>query len=604
MITAGATSSRTFEPRMREAGAAARALLMKAAARHWNADWSQLDTAGGFVTGPNGRLRFAELAEAAAGETIPDELPLRGGLQNRLYGRSLPRLDLPSKVDGSAEFAGDVRLPDLVYAASRAAPSRGARLASFDKAAALRVPGAIGVYDQPDWIAVVASNWWAANRAVGAAKPQWRVPERPPGGAAIEQSLIEALERDEGTRIFSRGDVASAYRGGLPLRAHYRVDPAPNAPLETLTATARLTGDQLEIWAPAQAPEIARAAAARAAAMRQDSVILYQAPIGGGYGRKLEVRAIEQAAMLAVRTRRPVQLVWSRTEESVQDTFRPPARAMMTARLGPNGAILGWQSRIAAPDMRSQQRGRLGGQARLLAAPADPLAGAVPPYDIPALWVDHLPAEIGLPLGLWRSAAHSYCAFFTESFVDELARQANIEPLSFRMQMLGSNPRLARCLSTAAALGGWDGGPPGSGMGIACHSGFGAHIATLVEIELDPSQRPRVVRAVCTVDCGRVVNPDIVKQQIEGGLLFGIAAATANRIGFDGVRPSAHGVSDFGFSGLAGTPEVSVEIVDCEELPGGATELSVPTAAPAIANALFALAGRRRRSLPLSPGSH
>jgi isoquinoline 1-oxidoreductase beta subunit len=600
MLTAGSTSIRAFEPRMREAGAAARLLLMKAAARRWNADWTTLDTAGSFVTGPLGKLRFGELAEQAVREELEDDLPARGGLDNRLYGQPLARLDLPSKVDGTTQFAGDVRLPDLVYAASRSAPSADSRLIGFDKQATLDVPGVIGIFDSPGWMAVVASNWWAANRGLGAAKPEWRIPGDIPTDESISSALIAALERDEGSRIFSRGDVAQVYREGPVLRAHYVAMPAANAPLETLTATARFAADRLEIWAPTQAPQIARQAAAEAAGLGESQVSLYPAPIGGGYGRKIEVRAIEQAAMLAMRTRRPVQLVWSRVEESVQDTFRAPARASMTARLGPNGAILAWQTRIAAPDILPQLRRRLGNSARLLAEPASPMAGAVPPYGIPAILVDHLPAEIALPFGLWRSGAHGYTAFFTECFVDELSRQANIEPLSFRMQMLGSNPRLARCLTTAAALGGWDGGQPGSTMGIACHSAFGSHIAVLVEIEMAASA-PRVLRAVASVDCGRVVNPNILKQQIEGGLVFGIAAATGRAIAFDGRRPSALGFRDFGFPALAASPEISVEIIDSEEEPGGATELGVPVAAPAIANAVFALTGRRPRTLPLFP---
>ena len=307
--------------------------------------------------------------------------------------------------------------------------------------------------------------------------------------------------------------------------------------------------------------------------------------------------------MLAARTRRPVQLVWSRVEESVQDTFRPPARASMTARLGPSGAILGWQTRIAAPPLLPQLEERLGGAARLLAETASPMAGAVPPYDIPAVLVDHLPAAIDRPFGLSRGGAHGYTAFFTECFVDELSRQANIEPLSFRMQMLGGNPRLARCLSTAAALGGWDGGQSGSAMGLACHSAFGSHIATLVEIEMDPAQRPRVLRAINVVDCGRVINPNILKQQIEGGLIFGISAATGDAVHFDGTRPSARGLGDLALLTLGGSPEISVEIVDSQEEPGGATDLAVATAAPAIANAVFALTGRRLRALPLSLGA-
>jgi isoquinoline 1-oxidoreductase beta subunit len=297
-----------------------------------------------------------------------------------------------------------------------------------------------------------------------------------------------------------------------------------------------------------------------------------------------------------------VQLTWSRLEESVQDTFRAPARAQILARLDEGGVILGWQARIASPDTGSQLEARLRGGAMAMAAIGDPVAGAVPPYAIPAVVVDYLLAETGLRVGAWRSGAHSSSAFFTESFMDELARISGIEPLSFRMQMLGDNPRLARCLTTAATIGGWDGGPPGSGMGIACHSAFGSHVAALVEVEVAGDQSIRVQRAVCAVDCGRVVNPNIVRQQIEGGLVFGIAAATGQPLGFEEGRPNFRGINQFGFPTLAASPEVSVELLDSEEEPGGVTELAVPVAAPAVANALHALTGRRLRALPLRVG--
>ncbi|MGA9582110.1 MAG: molybdopterin cofactor-binding domain-containing protein [Allosphingosinicella sp.] len=602
MLTAGSTSIRAFERPLREAGAGARALLMKAAAGRWGVEWETLDTAAGFVIDGTRRLGFAELAEEAAGEALPDYLPIRAGIDNRLAGQPLPRLDSPSKVDGSAPFAGDIRLPEMVYASVRAGPTEDSRLARWKKDEGLKVPGVFGALDAPGWVACVATNWWAANRGVEALEPVWDVPHPPVSSESIEAALIGALERDEGRRAYGRGDLAEAFEGGSVLRGHYGAGPAAGAPLETLTATARLGGDRLEIWAPTQAPGLAKAAAARVAGLSEGQVTLYPTLVGGGYGRKLETRAIEQAAMLAVRTKRPVQLIWSRIEESAQDSFRAPARAHLLARLDPAGMILGWQARIAAPDTGAQLEARLRGPEGAMAAIGDPTAGAVPPYAIPAVAVDYLPAETGIRVGGWRSGAHSYTAFFTESFMDELARIAGIEPLSFRMQMLGDNPRLARCLTTAATLGGWDGGTPGSALGIACHSAFGSHVAALVEVEVTAEQNVRVIRAVCAADCGRIVNPDLVRQQIEGGMIFGIAAATGNSIGFERGRPDALGFGHFGFPSAAVSPEVTIELLESEEEPGGATELGVPVAAPAIANALHALTGRRLRSLPLRVG--
>ena len=602
MATAGSTSIRAFERPMREAGAAARALLMKAAARRWGVEWDSLDTAQGFVVQGAQKIRFAELAEEAAGEELPDYPLLRGGVENRLTGRPVPRLDIPSKIDGSARFAADVRLPEMVFASVRSGPTPRSRLLRLDRSGAAGIAGVLGIFDSSRWVAVVASNWWAADRALERLEMEWEIGPNAPSDSSIEGALAAALDGDEGTSVFSRGDVASVFGEAPPPQATYSASAMANAPLETLTATARLSGDLLEVWAPAQAPGIARDAAARAAGLSPAQVTLYPMPIGGGYGRKLEVRAIEQAVVLALKLGRPVQLVWSRKEESMQDTMRPPARARMEARLGEGGIVLGWKARIAAPEVAPRLEERLGPDARLLRGPASATSGAVPPYAIPAVEIEHVAADTDIEAGLWRSGAHGYTCFFTECWMDELARQANIEPLSFRMQMLTDNPRLARCLSTAATLGGWDGGQPGSAMGIAAHSAFGSHIGTLVEIELDETQRVRVLRAVSAVDCGRVINPDILRQQIEGGLLFGIAAASGNRVGFERGRPTPRGFGHLAFPTLAGSPEVTVEIVESDEEPGGATELGVPTAAPAMANALFALTGRRLRSLPLTIG--
>jgi isoquinoline 1-oxidoreductase beta subunit len=385
------------------------------------------------------------------------------------------------------------------------------------------------------------------------------------------------------------------------LGARYSVGLAPSAALETLTATAQVSGDRLEIWAPTQAPGLARAAAARAAGMSEDRVTVYPMLVGSGYGRKIETDAIEQAAAITMRLGRPVQLTWPRIEELKRDSFRAPAVGSMTAVFGPGAVLTGWQARIAAPPTTAQVAERLA-VPRLGGPDASAVAGAVPPYSIPSVVVDYLPAEIAFRTGLWRSGAHSYSCFFTECFVDELARRAGIEPLSFRMQMLGGNPRLARCLSTAAALGGWDGGQAGSNMGIAAHSAFGSHIALLVEVAVTREQRVRVLRAVAAVDCGRIIHPEIVKQLVEGGIVYGIAGATGNPIEIRDGMPTARTIADLRLPVLAGSPEVTVEIVESQEDPGGVTELGVPPAGPAVANALHALTGRRLRSLPLVIG--
>ena len=416
------------------------------------------------------------------------------------------------------------------------------------------------------------------------------MPHPPVSSESIDAALTGALERDEGRRVYGRGDLADAFEGGNVLRGHYRAGPAASAPLETLTATARLGGDRLEIWAPTQAPGLARAAAARVAGLGEAQVTLYPTLAGGGYGRKLETRAIEQAAMLAMRAQAagPAHLVAARGERPGRLPGAGPGAIAGPARQG--GIVLGWQARIAAPDTGAQLAARLRGGAAAMAAIGDPVAGAVPPYAIPAVAVDYLPAETGIRIGGWRSGAHSYTAFFTESFMDELARLSGVEPLSFRMQMLGDNPRLARCLTTAATFGGWDGGAPGSAMGIACHSAFGSHIATLVEVEVDRrAEDPGAARGLR----GRLRADRQPRPRPAAGRgrprSSGSPPRPATRSASSGGRPDVRGFDHFGFPTLAALARRHASNCSTARTSRAeSTELAVPTAAPAIANALHA----------------
>ncbi|MES1973010.1 MAG: molybdopterin cofactor-binding domain-containing protein [Pseudomonadota bacterium] len=609
LLTGGSTSVRAFEDDLRQAGAAARVLLCKAAARRWKVDWRACGTAGGFVVHGDDKLRFGELAAEAAGGSLPNPLPLRAGEANRLHGQSLPRLDVPSKVDGSANFAGDVRLPGMVFAAIRQGPVGDSTLLSVDRAAADRIRGVLSVATNDRWVAAIANNWWAANQALGALRPRFATRGAIISSPGIDDALTAALD-GPGERMAAEGDLSAVFKGAHLVTAEYRVGLAVHAAIETMTATARYEGGRLELWLPTQAPGLARSAAAAAIGISEGNVIVYPMLIGGSFGANLEHLVAEQAAILAEKLRRPVQLVWSRSEEMMHDRYRAPAAARMSARLGPNGQILGWLAKIAAPATGRELAGRLmAGDKTVRAALALPglgdayaVAGARPFYRMPAYAIDHHPADIGVPTGHWRSGAHSYTAFFTECFLDELAHVAGTEPLSFRIGMLGGDARLARCLSTAAALGGWEGGIQGSGQGIACHSFRGSHIAVLAEAHIDEGQNPVVDRIVAAVDCGRQVNPDVVRQQIEGGLIFGMAAALGGGTSFTENLADARTFGDIDLPALADIPDITVELIRSEADPGGVGELAVPPVAPAIANALQASTGFRMRTLPLIPG--
>jgi isoquinoline 1-oxidoreductase subunit beta len=607
-LTGESSTVRAFEDDLRRAGAAARALLCQAAGKRWDADWRACDTAGGFVTRGDDKLRFGELAAEAAGYKVPKDVPLRTGRANRLTGKALPRLDLPAKVDGSANYAADVRLPGMVYASIRTGPLGDTIYKSANKKAARKRDGVISIIEHNRWVAAVATTWWAANQALNAMAPKFETRGPFPASRDAKDILEKALDED-GIKAAEIGDADAAISTSKLLKAEYFVDLAPHAAMEPMAATARIKDGMLELWLPTQVPGLARKAAARASGYAEASVVVHPMMIGGSFGRKYETEIAAQAAIIATKVDAPVQLIWSRAEDMKQDRFRPAAAARMFAKMGSAGQIEAWRARIAAPATLAEMQARIVDGKRSFeaveaaGATTDPTttAGAIPPYGMPNISVRHHPANIRIPTGKWRSGAHSYTAFFNESFIDELSKQSGVEPFSFRMAMLGGNPRLAFCLSKVAVLGGWQGGGAGTRQGIACHSMLGSHVAVLAEAHVGDNQRVIVDRLVAVADLGRVVHPDIARQQIEGALIFGMAAATGNRVNVERGTADPQRLGALGLPRLADCPDIIVELIPSTAAPGGVGEVAVPPVAPAIANALFAGSGRRYRSLPLIP---
>lgn len=599
MLTGFSTSVRAFEAPLRAAGAAARIALCMVAADRWDADWRACDTEAGFVVRGNDRLRFAELAEEAAARTPPDPPPLRAPGAGRLSGQPIARIDAPARIDGSARFAADVRLPDMLFAAIRQAPPGDSRLVRIDKAAARAIPDLVAIVDNPGWVAAVADNGWAANRALDALAPRFETKGGLPDSASIEAALDKAMAAD-GTRILEHGKPEPLL-GDNAVRAEYSAGLAAHAAIETPAATARVAGDRLELWVGTQAPAATRAAVARATGFAEADVVVYPMPIGGGFGAGFDMRVAGQAAILAVKLRRPVQLGWSRVEDMLHDRFRPPARAKMAAALGPGGSIAAWHAAIAVPAAVRETMAALRPGVPI-GHGGEPAAvdGALPPYAFASHAVDHHPATIGLPTGVLRGEGAGYATFFAESFIDELAARAGIDPLSFRIGLLGDQPRLAHCLSTAATLGGWQGGTRGSAQGLACFAGYGSFIAVLAEAHVGEDGRIAVDRLSASVDCGRLINPDLVRQQIEGGLLFALPAAIGDPITLTAGLVDQRRIGALGLPTLARIPEIRIDIVASKADPGGASGLAVPPVAPAIANALATATGHRTRHLPLS----
>ncbi|MEC9016861.1 MAG: molybdopterin cofactor-binding domain-containing protein [Pseudomonadota bacterium] len=607
MLTGGGTSIPMFHDAYRDAGAAARVLLCKAAAARWSIPWESCDIQEGLISdGAQRRMKIGDVAGEAMAFDLPPILPYRQGQDGRLAGQDLARLDTPSKIDGTHNFAADVRLPDMVFASIRQGPIGDATLAGLDDRAASSVTGFLKLVKQDRWVAAVASNWWAANKALDLADPVFTLRGTAVSSEGIDAALEAAFSKSSGRRLYAQGDLEPVFDGATILASESQVDAALHLAIEPPCATARVTQGGAEIWMATQAPGLARDAIADALGLSREAVTLYPLHAGGSFGRAMDWDVGVQAAMIARDMGRPVQLLWSRLEDVIQDRPSAPARARMAAKVGRNGAIEGWLAKVAAPCAMTQTWARIADGKLPHEAAQDgaesanrlAVAGMVPPYAIPNWAIDHYPADVGLPLGFMRGNARLHGTFFTESFIDELAHLANIEPMSFRIQMLGGNPRLAHCLTTAAAMGGWQGGVAGSGQGMAAHMINGAYAAVMVEASMS-GDRLSVGRIIAAVDAGDPVHPDIARQHIESGLVFGLAFATGASVSYAHGLPTRAILGRMNLPRLADIGEVSVEMIRSTADPAGTSDLVAPLMAPAIANALYTWTGQRIRSLPL-----
>lgn len=619
-VTAEGTSLAAFERPCRDAAAAARAMLAMAAADRWGVAWDQCEASEGFVVHGSQRLSFGELAGEAASYDPPDPAPLRpeppaerarAAVPDDGDELAFPRLDLPSKVDGSYLFAGDVRLPGMVYAAIHHGPLDQAELTSFEREEAARLRGLVGVIEGKRWLAAVATDWWTAERALEAMAPRFRV-EHPVNSARIEEQLDNAVRRGEPQRVAVRG-TGDAGMDKPTLALRYDVMPAAHGTIETASCTARLANGRLELWLASQAPEYARQAAAKAVGMSLADVVLYPMPAGGSFDARLEHDHAIEAALIAREIGRPVQLTWSRWQEQLALRPRPPAAAVLSAKIGPEGRIETFRARLAMPSATLEFGQRLFGNrtawAAIDAVENEPdilaLDGLMPPYGIPNVALDHVPVRIALPTGRLRGNAHGYTCFMIESFIDEVAQRNMQEPLAFRIAMLGDDVRLAECLQRAARRGEWGGGAAGTSQGLACHrmelgaaSGRIALVATAVAGE----GGVRVEKLTAAVDIGRVVNRDVALQQIEGGLLYGVGLALGSGVEYERGLPMQGRLAALDMPTLADSPQVTIDLIDSEAEPFDPGELAVAPVAPAIANALHSATGLRLRRLPLLSG--
>ena len=603
-ITGGSTSIRDGYERLRLAGASAREALKLAAAQRLGTLPDRLTTEAGHVVAPDGtRIPYADLAEAAAG-IDPPQVALRPPSDWKLLGRALPRPDSWAKVTGAATFGVDIHLPGMRFASPRMSPRLGGTMVRFDPAPALAIPGVERVIDLGDGVAVVARNSWAAMQGAKAVAVDWGPAPYPETTEAIFARIEAAFDGRHNSRLRNDGDVdralAGAPAGAQVIAAEYRLPFLAHSTMEPMNATALYTGDRLELWSGNQTPRVQAQKAGAAVGLSEAQVTVHTPLMGGGFGRRLEADYSVLAARVAKEMPgTPVQVVWSREEDMTHDFYRPGIVARLRGAVA-GGQALAFEAKIAGPSVMQQAGPRMMG---LPVAGPDKghVEGAFDqPYAIPNYRVEGYLADLAIPLGFWRSVGNSHNGFIHEGFLDELAHAAGRDPLEFRLELMRPASAIAaNVLETVGRLSGW-GTPkaPGTGRGVAFTWSFGTPVAQVIEVA-DEGGRIRLARAWIVADLGRALDPGIVQQQMESGLIYGLSAAIHGRITFADGEVQERNFPDYDALRISGTPRIETFIHQVQGRMGGAGEPATPPAAAALVNAIFDLTGVRARELPL-----
>jgi isoquinoline 1-oxidoreductase subunit beta len=609
LATGGSTSVRDAWEPMRIAGASAREMLVAAAAARWKAPPNECSTANSFVIHKTSgrKLGYGELAADVARMPPPQSPRLKERKDYGLIGKPVPRLDVPAKVTGSAQFGIDVRLPEMLYAAVAQCPVFGGKLVRYDETAVKSMPGVQAIVAIPNGVAVVADSYWRAKSALAKLPITWdEGPHAALDSSAIFAQFARDLEGGNPTKYRAEGDANAAIgRAAKTVEAEYRVPFLAHATMEPMNCTALIKDGRCEVWAPNQSPSLVKWMAGRVAGIEGDNVTVHTTFLGGGFGRRAENDFVIQAVTLAkALPGRPVKVVWSREEDIQHDVYRPAAIASFRGALDAGGKPVALWNRIVGPSVTRDFMDRLlpfGG----MDYPPDKTnaeGAADLPYEFPNLRVEHVLSKTPIPVGFWRSVGHSYNAFFIECFVDEMAAAAAADPYEFRRGLLARHPRHRIVLETVAAKAGW-GSPlaPGKGRGIALHESFRSIVAQVAEVEVAADGRLSVARVVCAVDCGTAINPDTITAQMESGIIFGLSAALYGEITIGKGRVQQTNFPNYDMVRLAQAPVMEVHIVESAAPLGGIGEPGTPPIAPAVANAIFAATGKRVRRLPIRP---
>ena len=601
--TGGSATIRGNWMPMRQAGAAAREMLLAAAAAQWDVAASTLTTDKGVVSGPGGKkASYGSLAEAASKLPVPAKPTLKEAKSFKLLGKDTKRLDSPAKTNGSARFGIDAQVPGLLVAVMARAPAKTAKPKAVNEAAAKAVKGVQQVLTLPTGVAVLATGYWAAKKGRDALEVQWDMSNAGEVGkldsASVSQMLDdgarngEAIARDEGN---PRDALANAAK---TVEARYEAPYLAHACMEPLNCTAWVRGDEVEIWAGTQSQGPAQGILSQVAQVTPAKVKINTMMLGGGFGRRFAPDFIIDAVLLSKMSGKPVKLIYTREDDMAAQFYRPPAVARLEGAIDDKGTLTMLQAGIGTPSIMEAS-----GFMKLPDNGVDSFAVeglADHPYAIANQRITWGRKEPGPQVWFWRSVGHSQNSFFTEGFIDEMAAAAKQDPYEFRRKMLAGSPRHKAVLELAAQKAGWGTPlPAGRARGIAVVGSFGSYVAEVAEVSVAADGTPRVHRVVAAVDCGQTVNPLTISRQIEGAIVFGLSAALYGKITFKDGRIEQGNFNDYPVLRMNEMPKVEVHMVASTEAPGGVGEPGTPPIAPAVVNAIFALTGKRLRSLPI-----